>query len=50
MNLYRWMNIEEYLAREDVLPHNKALVKNYTKNACGTLNLLITTVSRLNLL
>ena len=31
----RWMNIEEYLSREDVLPYNKALVKNAFLNEKG---------------
>ena len=31
----RWMNIEEYLNREDVLPYNKALVKSAFLNEKG---------------
>ncbi|MBU0632524.1 NUDIX domain-containing protein [bacterium] len=31
----RWMNIDEYLNREDVLPYNKAIVKNAFLNEKG---------------
>jgi 8-oxo-dGTP diphosphatase len=31
----RWMNIEEYLNREDVLPYNKAIVKSTLSDKKG---------------